>query len=75
MKDKALSRSIGRNIRRWRRTRLMTVTDLAAKLRVSSVHVWRMEAGDNAFAIGLLARTCKVLHIGLSELVNRPDLF
>jgi transcriptional regulator with XRE-family HTH domain len=57
---------------RLRETRIsvgMTQAELATKSGVTSVHVWRLEAGGSAPGIDLVERLAKTLGVSMSNLL------
>lgn len=75
MRNKNLSRSIGKKIRAWRLMRGMTQAELARRIGRTPQRVCAMEIGRQDFTISMLVKLCRNLYVGLAELVDRPELF
>lgn len=70
--DTALDR-VGERLRGLRRTRAMTLADLAAVTGTSQATLSRLESGERRPSLELLLRLARVYRVTLDELVDAPD--
>lgn len=66
----ALSRKIGRNIRKYREYTRMNQTQLAEKLRVTQTQVSHWERGRNEPRVSVLLRIAVALDVTVNDLLS-----
>lgn len=64
---------IGARLRSLRRTRTMTLADLAAATGTSQATLSRLESGERRPSLELLLRLARIYRVTLDELVDAPD--
>ena len=77
MKD-STSHSISRNIRKYRLLHNMTQEELAGQLQLDAQYYSQLERGERNFTIEKIVRLCRLLHVGIEDIIeigpdNAPD--
>jgi len=61
---------LGKRITKLREAAGLSVQELADKVEVSRMHIYRIERGENAASIIVLRRIADALGFGLSDILN-----
>lgn len=70
MTDKQFLKKIGKKIQSIRETQGISVQNLAIKVGISRMELYRIEAGDVNSSINVFRKISKELEIDISELVK-----
>ncbi len=70
MTEKKYLKELGKRISEKREALGLSAQELAEKIDLSKVHVYRIEAGEHSTNILILRRIAKIFRIGLEDLVT-----
>ena len=70
MTEKTYLKKLGKKIEKKREELGLSVPELADKIELSKVHLYRIEAGEHSTNILILRRIAKNFGIGLDKLVG-----